>query len=63
MTYRIVQNDKSRESWFWHEPIKQWIEMEAPYSTIEHLTEMMRKGRKCECILDHIVYEINQKYA
>ena len=63
VTYRIIQNDKTKESWFWHEPIQQWVEMEAQYKTIGFLTKMMREGRKCDGILANIGDEINDKYA
>jgi len=63
MTYRIVQYDKSQESWFWHEPIQQWVEMDTGYITIGFLTKMMREGRKCDCILGQIASEIDGKYA
>jgi hypothetical protein len=58
-----MQNDNTKESWYWYEPMNNWVEMEAPYQTIEHLAEMMRKGRDVKCILDCIDYTVQQKYA
>ena len=61
--YRIIQNDNTQQSWFWHEPIQLWVEMETGYKTIGFLTKMMREGRKCDCILASIGDEIDGKYA
>ena len=63
MVYRIIQNDSTKQSWFWHEPILQWVEMDTGYKTIGFLTKMMREGRKCDCILEQIGNEIDGKYA
>jgi hypothetical protein len=63
MRYGIIQNDKRQQSLFWSETMKQWIEIEGQYDTVQILTKLMREGRKCDCLLDAIAKEVERKYT
>ena len=66
MRYGIIQNDNRQQTLFWSEKLKQWIEVEGPYSAMRILAKAMRGQKnthKDEEILEAIAGEINKKYA
>ena len=63
MRYGIIQNDKRRQSLFWSETLQQWVEIEGQYDVVQILTDLMRKGNKCDCLLDAIAKEVEKKYT
>jgi hypothetical protein len=63
MKYGIIQNDKKQQSLFWSETLQQWIEIEGQFDVVQVLTKLMRKGNKCDCLLEAIANEVEKKYT
>tara|TARA_Y100001963_G_scaffold131404_1_gene188738 strand:- start:11109 stop:11303 length:195 start_codon:yes stop_codon:yes gene_type:complete len=41
MDYKIIQNDKTEESFYWYK--NEWLPIEGDFATIKVLTDFMRK--------------------
>ena len=69
MQYGIIQNDNTKESFFWHEKLNRWILVEGDFDAMTILAKMIRAqeahrdGSCTEDILEGISRVIDKKYT